>query len=260
MKEKKITLIILFVLFIVFSFFSCFSYKMLMNKVNKNNQNLQKNIGKQHEMDITFQQKKETVYNKKKNIKLNYSYYDTNIIIPGNDLASSNIKQYLKQEMTLDESIKKETENLKMQNKEYILDHDMKILYLSNKVISFSYKLLGYIEEYEINKLKVFSLNINTGVRLFYKDISSNPKKLKTIIKNYVKKELVRYDQKNTSVFAKIDTEIEKENFYLDKENLVVVINRCDLLDCFYGNKKIKIPYKDISDVLNSKYYEKRFL
>ena len=256
--KKKITLIILVILFIVFSFFSCFSYQLLLTNEQEKKQNkMKENIGKHHEMEITYQLKQETIYNKNKNSKVNYSYYDTNIIIPGNEMASTNIKQYLKQEMALDETIKEKVQEIKSKNKEYILDQEIKIVYASNRVLSFYYKLLGNVEEKEINQVKVFSLNISTGTRLFYKDISANPRKLKNRLKSYIQKELIKYDEKT---YAKIDKEIDKENFYLSKEELVIIINKCDLFSCSYGNVIVKVPYKEISDVINSKYYEKRFL
>ncbi len=255
--RKKISFIILFILFIVFSFFSCLSYRLLVNQEQDRIKNkLEDRIRKNKEINIIYRPKKEVIYNKENNTKLNYSYYDTNIIIPGNEIASLNMQKQLNKINVLDEKVKKKVKRLETVNKEYALDKEMGIFYSNNKIISFYYKLLGYIEEYEINELNVFSLNINTGVKLQYKDISTNTKRLKSIIKNYIIKKINQeYPNVKNDSISNIDKEMNKENFYLEDENLVVVINRCSLIDCLYGNLFIKIPYKDISDVLIDKYY-----
>lgn len=256
MNKKKITLIILVILFIVFSFFSCFSYQMFVKEEQQIRKNkFEERIRKNNEIHIIYQPKKEIIYNKTNNIRLNYFYSDTNIIIPGNKIASENIKQYLNLEATLDESIKEKINVLNTKNKEYILDNNISILYFDNKVISFYYQLIGEFESNMVRTFKVFSLNIHTGKKLKYQDISINQKKLKLIIKNHIMKELKQRQITAFSILSKVDREIEKENFYLDDENLVVLMPRCDLLSCLDGNVFIKIPYKDISDVLINKYY-----
>ncbi len=256
MKKERLINIIAILLFAFFSFFSFFSYKMLLIKQKQmDNYQCQQKKKKINEMTITLNPKKTVLYNKKNHIRFNYFYYETNIIIPGNDMASTHMQKKLKEETLLDHDVLKELEPLQLTDKEYILEHDIEILYSNNKIISFAYHLLGTIENKSMNELKVFSLNRHTGIKLKYKDISLNEKYMKYRIKNTIIREIKQnyQEQKNFSKSA-LQNEIDKENFYLGEDDLTVVVNRCLFLDCHYGNLFIKIPYKNLKDLLKDQY------
>lgn len=254
--KKKITFRIV-LLFVVFSFFSCISYHfMIKGQLYTRKIRFQEKEKGTKEIHIVYHPKKEIIKNESKNIKINYSWLDTDVIVPGNEMASLNIKKNIEEEMTLEEDIKDKIFSLPVKNKEYNLDKEMEVLYKNHHILSFSYHLMGEVEQQFLNQIKVVSLNINTGTRLKYHDISSNSKKLKQVIKEYLIREIKNQQLNDEQIKNKIAQEIEKENFYLDDTSLVLVMDICDEADSINKNRSIKIPYEKINDLLIDKYYQ----
>lgn len=251
MKEKKRTFLLL-VCFLFFSFFSCVFYEVLLDRQQRSEKNrLREAHKKNSELNVLFTPSKEVIYNEDKTTKLKHSYYDINITIPGNKAASSNIEQYMRKLMQKStQKIRNVTDSVR---KEYNFYSDIGLLYMNNKVLSFYNRLTSEDNKQTIDELVVFSFNRNTGARLRYKDISTNPQQLLHRIK---KKTIKTIKQEYNNIFlSKMDYEIKKENFYLDDTKLVIVYSRCSVVDCFYGNLFIEIPYKEIRDLLIDKYY-----
>lgn len=250
MKEKKRTFLLL-VCFLFFSFFSCVFYQLLLDGQQQSEKNRLKEAHKKNsELNVLFTPSKEVIYNEDKTTKLKHTYYDINITIPGNKAASSNMEQYMRK--LIQKSTQRIQNAFSLAQKESNFYSDIGLLYINDKVLSFYNRLASEDNKPVIGELSVFSFNRNTGSRLRYKDISTNPQQLLHRIK---KKTIKTIKHKYNDIFlSKMNYELQKENFYLDDTKLVVVYSRCSVVDCFYGDLFIEIPYKEIHDLLIDKY------
>lgn len=253
MKKKK-TLIIVTLLFLVFSFFSYQCYFLLQEEIKNKEVFLQNKNKKKNAINIMYKKKNKTTYNKEKNIELKKSYYTSNIIIPGNPLSSKNLTHIL-EELETKENNKLEEKISKSQDKNqvYRIDEDLEILYMNKKIISFYKKTQGYFNQKTIYSYNPYSYNIYTGQRITYASFSKNTRKLKEKIRREAIKKINEKYTKSFSIL-KLNQEIEKERFYLDKDGMTLYLKRCGVLDCFYGDIFINIPYKRIEDVVKEKY------
>lgn len=249
-KENMVRILCLFILFSFFSWTSCRT--LLKGQLDIKRIRLQEQTKKIKAVHIVCQPKKEKI--KQEQNTLNYSYFNIDIIVPGNKMASTNMQEFLEEEMKLEESNKKKIKAISTQNKEYQIDKDIKVIYQNHKIISFSSVLMGQIDQQSIHKKNVFSLNINTGTKITYRDITSNTKQLKQRIKEYIIKEIKQQNIDYVLDKIKIEKEIDKENFYLDASFLILVLHDSDTSGYINKNIMIKIPYEIIEDLLIEKY------
>lgn len=98
-----------------------------------------------------------------------------------------------------------------------------------------------------------YNFQIETGKKLKLKDLFSDGFDFKTIINKKVREEIAKNPQEYFGDGADFKSIKDEQDFYLDKEGLVVYFQLYEIAPYSSGIKEFKIPYADIEKGLKFK-------